>query len=161
MFYRVRQFFWVISANIKDDDRKFIDNYLNNNEKDLFYSQKISQQYHSIKVGKGVLEECLKKNLYDILLIKAALLHDIGKLNNDLNIFEKSTIIIISRLFPGLFKKLISFKRIRKYYNHPEVGIGYLNTDSEYLRFLIINHHNYSLKGDEKLKILQIIDSKC
>lgn len=161
MFYRVRQFFWAATANVKDDDKEFIDNYLNKNEKDLFYSQKISQQYHSIKVAKGVLEECLKKDMYDIILIKAALLHDIGKLNNNLNIIEKSTIIILNRLFPRLSKKIITHKRIRKYYNHPEVGIGYLNTDSEYLKFLILNHHNYSLKGDEKLKILQNVDSKC
>lgn len=160
MFYRIKQFLWAAASNVGDDDIEFIDNYLNDNEKHLFYSQKISQQSHSIKVAKGVLEESLKEDLYDIILIKAALLHDIGKLDNDLNIFEKSIIIILNRIFPGLSKRIMSFSRINKYYNHPEIGAKYLNTESEYLRFLIINHHNYSLKGDEKLKILQVIDSK-
>lgn len=160
MFYRIKQFLWAATAKLKDEDKKFATEYLNDYEESLFFSLPVFEQVHSVKVAQGVLEECLKRDAYDVLLIKAALLHDIGKINTSLNIFTISILVIMDRIFPKGMKKLIFIKSINAYYNHPEIALKYLENTDEYIAFLIRNHHNYEIVWDEKLRILQKIDSK-
>lgn len=160
MFYRIKQFLWAAAAKLRDEDIKFVTEYLNDYEKSLFFSLPVSEQVHSVKVARGVLEECLKEDAYDVLLIKAALLHDIGKINSGLNIFTKAILVIMNRIFPRAMKKLTFIKSVNAYYNHAEIALNYLKNTDDYMEFLIRNHHNYEVVWDKKLKILQKIDSK-
>lgn len=159
MLYRVKQFIWSISAKVTDEDKRFVDGYLNSYERELFYALPTYEQRHSIKVGKYVLNACLEKGAYDIRVIKAALLHDIGKINSGLNIVTKSIMVILNRLIPEVLKNFKHRKIINAFYNHPEIAVSYLQDNDEYLKYLIRNHHNYSLKEDEILEILQKADS--
>lgn len=160
MFYRIKQFFWAATAKLKEEDIKFASNYLNDYEKSLLFSLPVFEQAHSIKVARCVLEECLKRDSYDVLLIKAALLHDVGKANSSLNIVTKAILVIMDKIFSKTMKRLTFIKSVNAYYNHPEIALKYLDNTDEYIAFLIRNHHNYEIVWDEKLRILQEIDSK-
>ena len=160
MIYRLKQFIWAVFSKPDDEDIKFVYKYLDKREREYFFKLKPFQQKHSIKVAKNVLDECLKRNLYDIILIKASLLHDIGKIQGRYNFFTNSIIVLAQKTMPHLFEKFSNKKLIYIYINHPEIGASYLKGDNDYLVYLIRNHHNYSIKGDEKLSLLQLSDSK-
>jgi hypothetical protein len=160
MLYRVKQFLWGITAKLNDEDKEFINNYLNEYERKLFFSLPVYEQVHSLRVAKGVLKESKDKGLYDVLIVKAALLHDIGKINSGLNLITKSIIVILDKLTSGRLKKLTGITPINVYYNHPEIAMSYLEDEDKNIKYLIRNHHNYSLNSDKRLKILQEIDSK-
>ncbi|GFR36594.1 HD domain-containing protein [Thermobrachium celere] len=157
--YRIRQFFWALFSKLTDDDKKFVNAYLSENERVLFNRLKESEKVHSVKVAKEVLERSLELDLYDINLIKAALLHDIGKVDSGLNVINKSIITIFNKLFPNFLKRFYNIRPIYAYYNHPEIALTYLNNCDNYIKFLIKNHHNYGI-NDKKLKILQEVDCK-
>lgn len=160
MLYRAKQFFHGITAKITSEDISFIDNFLDIEEKELFFMLPGYEQAHSIRVARSVLEESVKKNVYDDMLIKAALLHDIGKINSGLNLITKSFMVILNKLCPKYLHKLKGIKFVNAYYNHPEIALGYLINEKEEVKFLVRNHHNYNIKGDEALEILQIADSE-
>jgi hypothetical protein len=160
MVYRVKQFIWAVTARLTKDDISFINSYLDNYERKLFFSLSLSIQVHSVKVARDVLSECLKRNIDDIFLIKAGLLHDIGQANRGLNIITKSIVVILNRLFPRWTKRLSGIGFINAYLNHPEIALDYLDMEDEYIKYLIRNHHNYNVEADEKLRILQLADSR-
>lgn len=159
MLYRVKQFFWSLTAKVNDSDKSFVNGYLNDYEKKLFYSLPSYEQLHGIRVAREVLDRCLERDLYDAAVVKAALLHDIGKINSGLNIITKSIMVILNKLLPGTMRKFKSNKIVNAFYNHPEIALSYLQDDYDYIKYLIRNHHNYSLKEDEVLEILQKADS--
>jgi hypothetical protein len=99
-------------------------------------------------------------NIDDLFLIKAGLLHDIGQANRGLNIITKSIAVVLNRLFPGWTKRLSGIGFINAYFNHPEIALDYLDMEDEYIKYLILNHHNYNVEADEKLRILQQADSR-
>lgn len=161
MIYRIKQFIWGITARINEDDKMLIDIYLDEHEKKMFYSLPTYEQAHSIRVAREVIRESKERGLYDIIVIKAALLHDIGKINTGLNIVTKSIMVIMDKLFPKFIKRLTFLDIVYAYYNHPEMALKYLNKHNEYIKYLIKNHHNYHINEDEKLVILQKADMSC
>ncbi|MDF2673313.1 MAG: family phosphohydrolase [Clostridiales bacterium] len=160
MIYRVKQFIWAATAKLTSDDLVFINSYLNDYEKKIFSSLATSTQTHSVKVAREVLEECLNRDLYDMQLIKASLLHDIGQVNSGLNCVTKSIMVIANRLIPQVLRKFNKIGFINAYYKHAEMALDILYMEPEYIKFLIKNHHNYYIQNDEKLKILQTMDSR-
>lgn len=159
MFYRVKQFVWGITAKLSKEDINFIDSNLSKEEKNLFFLLPVYEQVHSVRVAQRVLKECKSKNLQDKMLIKAALLHDIGKINSGLNLITKSILVLADKMMPNLTRKLKRISFVDAYYNHPEIAMNYLGKEDKYIKYLIKNHHN-SLIDDEKLKILQTADSE-
>jgi hypothetical protein len=160
MLYRVKQFIWAATARLNRDDLIFIGSYLNDYEKNIFSLLPTSTQTHSVKVAREVLEECLKRDLYDIQLIKASLLHDIGQVNKGLNCVTKSIMVIADRLLPSTARKCSRVGFVKAYYEHAEMALDALSMEPEYIKFLVKNHHNYHIQNDEKLKILQSVDSR-
>lgn len=160
MLYRLKQFIWAATAKLTSDDLIFIGSYLNDCEKKLFFSLPTSIKTHSVKVAREVLEECQKRDIYDIQLIKAALLHDIGQAGTGLNPFTKSIMVIADKLFPSITRKCSRIGFVKAYYEHSEMALAALNPEPEYIKFLVKNHHNYNIQNDEKLSILQAADSR-
>jgi putative nucleotidyltransferase with HDIG domain len=160
--YRVKQFFWSLTAKIDDKDNRFIDKYLNSYEKQLFRSLAIYEQKHCIKVAKDVLKECESRNIKNEFLVKAALLHDIGKIYKKLNLAEKSIVVILDSISKGRLRRLKDIKKIDVYYNHAEKGYNILKNEGSYeeeFLYLIKNHHNDFIIGDKNLDILRNCDS--
>lgn len=160
MFYRIRQFITAAFAKLSKEDIYFINQYLNTYEVELFKKLPKYCQVHSVKVARDVLKESIEKNLYDEFLIKASFLHDIGKINCGFNMFTNAIIVIFEKLFPNLLEKSRNIKIVNSYYNHPEIAMSYIENENNYVKFLILNHHNYLMKEDERLNILQRCDCK-
>lgn len=164
--YRVKQFFWALFSKINSSDIDFINSYLNQVETDLFNKLHVNEQKHSIRVAKDVLNEYTFRNselkMKESVLVKAGILHDIGKTQGKINIFEKSILVIVNKLSKGRIKKMSCIKKIKLFYNHAEIGYEILREYDYDERFLYIikNHHNYSIKNDFELNLLMICDNR-
>lgn len=158
--YRVKQFIWACVSPLKSIDYNLLNRYLTKKEKRLFRQLKVSEQQHSIRVCNKALE--MNNNSCDIdkgKMAKIALLHDVGKGNCSLNIFEKSIIVVLDKLTKGKIEE-VNNKKIDIYYNHPHESVKMLKKinkyDDEFLE-AIEKHHT---KNDVDNKYLEIL-IKC
>ena len=161
-FYRVKQFYWAINSKMDKKDYNFLHNNLNEDELKLFYKLSVQEQKHSIKVAYDVEKVCKNNNLDSKLLMKAALLHDIGKTHKKLNLIDKSIIVLADNITKGSIKKFSNIKKINVYYNHGKIGRDILKNYNydEKLLYLIENHHNHNVMGDIELEILRMCDDR-
>lgn len=142
-FYRLKQFLWAVTAKVNKSDENFIQENLNDTEKNLFYRLSKSDQKHCLRVAYKVKELCKESNLSDKILVKAALLHDIGKGQCSLGVIDKSLLVIADKILKGNLKKFKNIKKVNAYYNHAESGYEILKKygyDEKFLN-LIRNHH--------------------
>lgn len=160
--YRVKQFYWAINCKIDNRDLQFLNIHMNEQELSLFYRLSIQDQKHSINVAYDVEKVCKKENIESKLLLKAALLHDIGKTYKNLNVIDKSILVMANSVTGGNLKKLSNIKKINVYYNHAKIGKDILKKYNyeEKLLYLIENHHNDKLKGNKELNILKMCDDR-
>ena len=100
MFYRFKQVWWALSAQpLNSEDRRLVDELLSSAEKELFYRFSVNDQNHSIRVVKYNIG----KNLKNRSLLKASLLHDIGKTKaGRLSILDRSVAVAIKAVLPSL-----------------------------------------------------------
>lgn len=162
-FYRIKQLFWHLNDRVTADDRRFINNILSKKEIELFNKLTISEQKHCIKVAYEVKEKCDNDSKLDREnLIKAALLHDIGKINYNMNIISKCILVIMDKITNGKLKKFYKIKAIQSYYNHGEKGYKILKANgcSEKVLFLVKSHHKENIYNDKELNILKMCDGK-
>lgn len=162
---RIKQFYLSITDKINKEDKTYINKYLNKEELSLFNKLSSSEQKHSVRVAYDVEyicnRRCLEKNEIQVL-IRAALLHDIGKIYPKLNSIDKSLLVIFNKITNGNLKKLNKLKKVDVYYNHPEKGYNLLKNkgyDNKFL-YLIKNHHNENNENDLYLDILKFCDDK-
>ena len=159
--YRIKQFYWSITARISDDNIIYLKKHLNERDINLFKKLAISDQKHSINVAIYVESQCRIANIKDNILIKASLLHDIGKSEYKSNVLNKTVIVLLDKITKGKIKKYRNIKLINIYYNHGEIGYNILK-DYKYddkLLYLIKNHHNTEIKGNFSLDILKKSDN--
>jgi putative nucleotidyltransferase with HDIG domain len=161
MIYRVKQFYWGITSRIQKEDKEFINIYLNKHELKLFNNLGKNEQVHSIRTAKDV-KDLIEDKRDEYKLIRAALLHDIGKIEKSLNVIDKSVLVMLHKFTKGKLKKFIGIKKIDVYYNHAEKGYNILKQylDDERVLYLVRNHHNEDIVNDEELEILKKCDSK-
>jgi putative nucleotidyltransferase with HDIG domain len=148
---RVKQFYINATDLMKNEDYDYVKRKLNNEEYKLFNKILKSEQKHSVRIAKEI-EFIIDNNLIDDidiienknLLIKAALLHDIGKSKQKVNIIEKSIIVILNKLTKGRLKKIQKSKKIQCYYNHSEYSYNLLKNiiEDDLILNIIKNHHN-------------------
>lgn len=156
--YRIKQFYWGITSKMSSKDEEFIIKYLNKIELELFNKLPIYDKVHCIRTAK----EVEKKSIKNYMLIKAALLHDIGKVQTKLNLIDKSIMVLLDKFTRGKIKRFNRIKKIDIYYNHAEIGYNILKKydyDQRFL-YLIKNHHNSDIIEDVELNILKECDSK-
>lgn len=170
---RVRQFYINATDKMSKNDYEYVNEILNDKELRLFTKLLNSEQKHCVRIAKEV-EYMIYNNLIDDdyiiknkdILIKAALLHDIGKIKNKVNIIEKSIIVILNKLTKGNLKKIEKSKKIQCYYNHSKYSYEILaeildkeNTNNyDTLMNIVKNHHNET--DDKIIVFFQSIDDK-
>ena len=163
IFYRIKQFYWAITSKVNKDDINFVINILNIKELELFNKLSVQEQKHSIKVAYDIKFLCEKNNKIDMnLLLKAALLHDIGKIYRRLNLIDKSVIVLLNSISKGKIKRFSKNKKINVYYNHGRIGSELLESIEcdEKLLYLVEHHHNCEINNNVELNILRFYDRK-
>ena len=95
------------SKKLDLDSLRFIDYYLDDPGKFLFFQMNLNDQYHALAVARTVLNQAsYLPGLKLKLLIKAALLHDVGKVEGDLSPFSRLLVGLIRRARPSLRRRL-------------------------------------------------------
>lgn len=157
---RVRQFFLSIFSRISADDINFVEKYLDDFERQLFFNLKESEQKHCIRVAALAEYMCRNKNLNANRVIRAGLLHDVGKGIKRINIFEKVLMVILDNIFGKKLLYFSFFNFVDSYYNHANIGYNVLKNhiSDDKLLNLILNHHN-KIEGNIELEIIRYCDN--
>lgn len=148
---RVKQFYVNVTDKMTEKDYDYAKEILNSKELELFMKLSKSEQKHSIRIAKGIEfiidnnetdDEDILKNRN--LLVKSALLHDIGKITKRLNVIDKSIIVILNKLTKGKLKNIEKSKKIQCYYNHSSYGHEILKDmiEDEIILDIVKNHHS-------------------
>ncbi|MEG1257141.1 HDIG domain-containing metalloprotein [Clostridium sp.] len=164
---RINQFVRCISAKLNEEDNKFIERYLNEDEKKILYKLPIYDIKHSINVAKDIIknesfDKITNSELNYNELIKSAILHDVGKSYRPLSPIDKSIVVLLNNFTNGKIKKYSNkSSRIYIYFNHGEVGYNILRHKGYSKEFLdtIKNHHNYN-EENSWLEILRKYDDR-
>lgn len=163
---RIKQFskgICFLIKGISDKEAKFVADNLNKRELELFNSLTIYDKQHSIRVAKSVERIVISQNIvgeHKNILIKSALLHDIGKSKAKFLIIDRVIIVLIISIYGNKICKLNNNK-INIYYNHAYIGYEILKDLglSDKILFLVKNHHEEKL-NDSDLNILRFCDNK-
>lgn len=167
MIIRIKQFFRGVFYRVGNQEYKFINRYLDSYELSLFKKLTSYEKIHTYTVAKRISEklnsEVYNRNVDKERLIKAAILHDIGKIECPMNIIEKSIIVIVDKFFRNWLKQNKS-KKIYIYYNHAEVGYNLLSKkeySEEFLNIIRFHHSdNIQVENKEEIELLKEIDSQ-
>lgn len=140
MIYRIKQFYRGLFARVTPEDQQFLRRHLNDREIFLFRRLRVGEQRHCLNIAYDCLS--VKKN--DTTLIKAALLHDVGKIESNLTLANKSLVVLIiklnvpEKLLPKFLHKALYYK-----IHHPKLGAEFLKeigTEAPVI-FLTRYHH--------------------
>lgn len=163
---RIKQLIWAITSKYKDIDKSYLNEYLNNKEIDVFYKLNKMEQHHSIRVCRDSIEYIsnIQEKNFDInKMAKIALMHDIGKINKSLNVFEKCLVVILDKVTGGKMRSYTNIKIFDVYYNHAKMSCDVLksigNYDEEFIQ-AIAKHHSDSTWDNKYLHILKEMDDR-
>jgi len=160
--YRIKQFYWSMVSKINDEDIDFLKTYLEAYELQLFHQLPTYEQKHCINVARDVKSTCNQRKLQSNLLMKVALLHDIGKIYSNMNPIDKSIMVIMHNITNGKIESNKKNKNVNMYYNHGDIGYNLLRKygyDDRFL-FLVKNHHNNNITEDTELNLLKECDDR-
>lgn len=177
---RCRQFTRALFSGMETEDHSFVDEFLDDNEKRLFYQTDPAIQKHCINVARtaligyqgseyGIRPKTQCGLTSDIkLLVKTSLLHDVGKTRGSFRLLDRVFYVIFSKLSPRLTKLLAvktdrgMFRGLKNAFyvhlNHEKIGAELLENNgiSQDIVFLVANHHNRSIAGQSAILSLLI-----
>lgn len=122
--YRVRQFFAAITAGqLLETDQVLVEGYLTPAQQALFEQMPDSDQQHALAVARTLLDQ----GWSDLELIRAALLHDVGKAGGDLHLGYRVAIVLLRAFWPAGLKWLAAtdggwHRPFHIHQHHPEIG---------------------------------------
>lgn len=164
---RVKQFYINVTDIMKKEDYEYVKSILNKEEYDYFIKLLKSEQKHSVRNAKDIeyaIDNNLVKNPEIVkhrdILVKTALVHDIGKIRKRLNVFDKSIIVILNKLTKGKLRNVEKSKKVQCYYNHSQYSYEILKemNEDKLLLEIVKNHHNEN--NMDIIKFFQEIDDK-
>jgi putative nucleotidyltransferase with HDIG domain len=173
MLRRLFQVIHALTAKMESADHQLVAAFLNSQEQALYYAMDTNSQKHGVKVAQTCLKLAHSPTSIDsILLVKAALLHDIGKEQGDLTTFYRIAFVITDKLFPSLGQAIVNHSQLlflRKIqhaffvlYAHPELGsqkAEHAGLEQGLIK-LIANHHTSYVSGEPiELTILRQADN--
>ena len=101
VLYRARQFWFALKAAPSGEDLDRTRQVLPPLLMDLFSSMQSGEQVHSLKV----FHRLLKNKETSPELLAAALLHDVGKCQHPLRLWERVQVVPGQALFPNLVRR--------------------------------------------------------
>lgn len=106
---------WFVAHRYKKDPKftskelEFIGDYLDEMEQVLFFQMAPVDQRHAFEVAREVATDPRIQTADErILLVKAGLLHDIGKVKGDFTITQRVLVKLMKKFLPGTYRKLAS-----------------------------------------------------
>ncbi len=112
--YRTWQFWQALLASPSANDLELVRSVLSPEQIRLFELMQSEEQVHCIKVARRLLE---KQHDHPDLLA-AALLHDVGKINHPLQLWERAWLVIGNAFFP---------KQVSRWRREPEMDANKKN----------------------------------
>ena len=167
MFNRVKQFFHAVTAKVSFADALYVREMLDISETVLFFAMSVEDQRHAIDVAHTVERlydkmRAEKKEKIDVeLLVKAALLHDIGRVKGDMKIYQKALCVLLDKWDPKYARSLTKPKgekgtlshAVFVYYNHPGIGAEKLEAINEDPRMVYLVGRHHSNKKDKESEL--------
>lgn len=154
MTYRIKQFFWAVTADFKQLDYSYVEMFLTDYEIVLFKQLKKSEQLHCIKVSKDCVKLAKDKGFFSNNELKKisrlGLLHDIGKLYYPLDVFKKSFLVLGKKISKNKMKYFQNIKSIYIYYNHGDKAFNYLREcdyDTDFVEAIKEHHSGVNSKN--------------
>ena len=163
---RVRQFFRAIGAQLTVEDGRYISTHLNAAEQKLFFAMDEIDQCHAIRTAYAIERFAIqdKQDIDREFLIRCALLHDVGRMKGDMNIFGKVFAVLMTEFLPSMADnlELKGNRVIYVYRHHAELGAKKLQEIGLFREAKIVaKHHFPSSPNDPKeLKLLRLADDK-
>ena len=176
MIQRIRQFVRAINAKITKEDIEFVNYFLTEQEQKLFFAMRVFDQRHVLNVAytaKKIVQKNSIKSIDEFLLMKACLLHDVGRKAEYICLADKVINVLISKFLPKQSLKWArraqalgkikhrSFWQKRKYalyiyFYHAQIGAELLNDMGLYEIAEIISEHHKLLTSNVSIE-LQIL----
>jgi len=147
----VKRYFKSIQVKITVADVEFIRTYLSKEEQILFYRMRRFDQRHSLEVAYNCLSlGTLPPEIIKSRLVKAALLHDIGKCYLKCGLTSRVVYTLISYISPKAFKHYAYQKKTKKVLaklavlaQHAEIGAGMLSAITDDMELVeVVRYHN-------------------
>lgn len=165
MLRRLKQFIEALFARVGKDDYTFLSDYVTLAERDLFMRMPRYDQRHSLNVGNF-----LRRGGYSLELVRAGLLHDIGKgENSELTLIRRSLCVLLEKFAPAKVKQLVKERKgklgeaLYIHLNHPEIGarlLEELGTDEHIVKLVHYHHDQKKIRQNKELRILREVDDK-
>lgn len=97
---RVRQFLAAVRARISDDEMAVLEQYLAPSQRNLFWAMSPIDQRHCLDVFNNLLQQ----GHSDLDLLRAALLHDVGK--RGIRLWHRVAGVLLEAFWPPQLEKL-------------------------------------------------------
>lgn len=150
MVHRVWQFFSAAFARVRPSERVLVERHLPPAQMALFWQMARCDQRHAL----DVLQTLCQAGHHDETLLRAALLHDVGKAAGRLTIWHRVAVVLLQRLAPGRLARLAADGRGWKvpfavHTRHPQSGAQWAMAAgcSAEVGELIYRHHEPAPEG--------------
>lgn len=173
MLNRVKQVLSAVTAKITEVDKNFVDCHLNKQERKLFWRMNLPDQRHALNVAYTAIQMASNQPFVNSqILIKSALLHDVGKVKGDVSTIDK-ILTVIAHKFAGKWvkrwgrlgkgNKLTNLRHaVYIYFQHPMRSAEFLIDIGEdpLIVDIVSRHHKAPAENDPpELNILRKADS--
>lgn len=171
--HRVKQLYSALTAEVHAEENAIVSRYLADEERELFYRMSVVDQRHALDTCYKVLEGLARREdgAQEVLVVKAALLHDIGKLDGELTILDRAIIVLLQQFAPHKIELWACEGRGRFMQNrrhalflaahHGERGAGFLQEiGSETDLIDLVRDHHRPVERGWRMDLLRDADSK-
>ena len=127
----IKQFFRALFFKVKKQDIDYFEDYLNVGEKALFGQLSDFEKMHAILTAKQIKRLIHgKRNINEKEMVKAALLHDIGRIAAKISLFDKVWLKLLKCFMFPLYWRLAEESckpgsRFKKFYVHQSNSKNY------------------------------------
>ncbi|MBO4852156.1 MAG: HD domain-containing protein [Schwartzia sp.] len=166
---RILQFLRAVTARVSTEDAAYVERYLSSAVQPLFFAQSVPDQCHALRAARNA--EAIAQTAQDTvdvsLLIRCALLHDVGRKKGDLGTFGKSFAVLFAKFCPALARDYGNGKRsgvlarkMNVFFHHAEMGAAMLSNIGFSQEAEIVRKHHEAPADDDppELRILRMAD---